>query len=145
MACDRIESDKKDRKWTCPSYYFGLGQTLAYLSFGFDEVGIWQCYDGNSLSDAEISCYENALIRIWEPIRSMVGSTSFKITNRNGKAEIQTETGKWQNGIGRYDPISGKNLFISVSSNQFLKSAPTVKAIREFLEIQKKEVWDNES
>jgi len=136
-----LKAIKKTRRGICPSYYFGLGQTLAYLSFGFDEVAIWQCYDGNTLDDTEISCYENALTRIWQPIRPIVGNTYFKIIKNNGKTRIQTETGRWQDGIGRLDPSTGKHLFISVSDNPFL-NAPTVKAIREFLELQKKEKWD---
>ena len=136
-----LKAIKRTERGMYPSYYFGLGQTLAYLSFGFDEIAIWQCYDGLTLKDAEIFSYELALTRIWQPLRPIVGSTYFKIVTNNGKTRIQTETGIWQDGIGRYDPSSGKHLFISASGNPFL-NAPTANAIREFLEIQKKEKWD---
>ena len=82
---------KRASKRISPSYYRGLGQSLAYLSFGFDEVAIWQCFDGVTLSDEDIFKYDNALARIRAPIREFVGRTCFKIITNGGKLRIQSE------------------------------------------------------
>ena len=60
MRAVELKFIRKTRKGIKPSYYFGLGQTLAYLSFGFNQVAIWQCFDGESLTDEEIDNYNYA-------------------------------------------------------------------------------------
>lgn len=152
----QIRKKEKTYKRISPSYYYGLGQTLAYLSFGFDEVAIWQCFDSSTLNDDEIFSYNDALIKIRTPIRHLVGSTFFKIINENGKLRMESELWKdgnrgFKGGIGAYQEKIGKYLIRSVSYNPFLpQQTPeeillnsNVKAIREFLEIQKSDVWEN--
>ena len=141
---------KKINNRLTPSYYFGLGQTLGYLSFGFNEVAMWQCFDGTNISDDEIFYYDNALTRIRSPIDGVVGKTCFRLLNCNDEIRIQTamfspkdEKRFWQDGIGGYDEKTKTYRITSTSDNPFLGNRdPRVGAIREFLEKQKNELWD---
>src|SRR3990172_9684353 len=85
-----LKAIKKTREGISPSYYLGLGQTLAYLSFGFNEVAIWQCFDGTTLTDDEIQRYDSALSRIRNPLSPLVGKTCFRILTDKEKLRIQT-------------------------------------------------------
>jgi len=156
-----LKAIKKKHRRILPSYYFGLGQTLAYLSFGFDEVAIWQCFDASTLSDEEIFKYNDAFTRIRLPLRRFVGTTYFKITaTEKGKLGIQTARSpdndrSWQNGIGISLP-TGKQGIRCVSCNPLLRkvepqegifqfddnNAQRVNTVRKFLEIQKAKLWD---
>jgi hypothetical protein len=159
---------KKDKNGISPSYYFGLGQTFAYLLYGVDEIALWQCFDGNSMTDKEIFDYNDALGKIRAPIEYFLDATYFKILKEEQKLRIQTavfyrygerEWREWQDGIGIYQPKTGEFRVTCGSSNPFLvpfqTSAGTlsfnqnvvdrVKAVREFLEMQKTELWDNEN
>jgi len=155
---------KKTEKGISPSYYVGLGQTFAYLSYGVNEVALWQCFDGNLMSDKEIYDYNDALGKIRFPIEHLVDVTYFKILTKEQKPQMQTEVfylngeRKWQNGIGIYQQQTGQYKWTCKSSNPFLipYQTPTgifsfnqniinrVKTVREFLELQKIELWDNE-
>lgn len=156
-----LKAIKKTEKRFSSPYYIGLRQTFAYLSYGVDEVALWQCFDGNSMTDKEISEYNNALGMIRAPIKHFVDLTYFKILTEKQKPRIQTVIfengqGKWKDGIGRYQQLTGKYEVRCKSSNPFLKPFPTptgissfnpkiikrVKAVREFLELQKTNVWD---
>ena len=140
-----------------------MGQTFAYLSYGIDEVALWQCFDGNSMIDEEIFDYTDALEKIRAPIKRFMDATKFKILNEEQNPRIQTEVfyrqGKreWQDGIGTYQQETGKYRWTCKSFNPFLRPFQTpkgifsfnqnvvrkIKAVRQFLEIQKTEIWDN--
>ncbi len=159
-----LKAIKKTKKGISSPYYVGLGQTLAYLSYGMDEVALWQCFDGDSMNDEEIFDYNDAFTKIRAPIEHFVDATHFKILNEEQKPRIQTEvfppTGarKWQDGIGIYQQLTGKYKLNWKSFNPLLTpfQMPTgifsfnqniinrVKAVREFLELQKTKLWDNE-
>ena len=160
-----LKAIKKTRNRISPSYYLGLGQTLAYLSYGMDEVALWQCFDGNSMTDKEIFDYNDALGKIRTPIQQFVDATYFKILTEERKCRIQTvvfnrekRTREWQDGIGIYQQETGKYRWRCTSSNPILISFQSpagvfrfnqeivnrVMAVREFLELQKIELWDNE-
>jgi hypothetical protein len=161
------KTERKTKKEISSPYYIGLGQTFAYLSYGIDEVALWQCFDGNSMTDKEIFDYNDALGKIRAPIESFVDATYFKILNEEQNPKIQTavfyrngekQWREWQNGIGIHQPETGEYRFTCGSSNPFLKpfQTPTgifpfnqnivnrVRAVRAFLELQKTELWDNE-
>lgn len=143
-----------------PSYYTGIGQALSYHSYGIDGVALWHCFDGNSMSDREISDYYHALGKIRAPIESFMDLTFIKITPRG---KIQTavfndstgENCKWFDGIGIVLP-NGEYKFSCTSLNPFLTPFPTkdgifyfnqdivnrVRVVREYLELQKTDVWD---
>lgn len=157
-----LKAIKKTKKRFSSPYYVGLGQTLAYLLYGVDEVALWQCFDGNSMTDKDIFDYNDALGRIRAPIEHFVDVTYFKILNEEQKPRMQTEVfyrnreRKWQDGIGIYQQQTGEYKFSCKSSNPFLIPFPTptgifsfnkkiinrVKTVREFLELQKTKVWD---
>ena len=156
-----LKAIKKTEKGFSSPYYIGLGQTLAYLLYGVDEVALWQCFDGNSMTDKEIEEYNNAMGKIRAPIEHFVDLTYFKILTEKQKPRIQTVTfengqRKWQDGIGIYQPLTGKYRWRCKSSNPFLIPFQTpegifsfhqniinrVKAVREFLELQKTTLWD---
>lgn len=159
-----LKAIKKTIKRISPSYYWGLGQTFAYLSYGVDEVALWQCFDGNSMTDKEIFDYNDALGKIRAPIEQFVDVTYFKILTNQHKPRIQTAVfhpnspREWQDGIGIYQQQTGYYKWTCKSSNPFLTSFQTptgifsfnqniidrVNAVRNFLELQKNEVWDNE-
>jgi hypothetical protein len=96
---------KVTKKGIRPSYYEGLDQALAYLSFGFHQVALWCCFDGNALTDKEIDEYYDAFNKIRTPIRWFVDSTYFKIGGSREQPRIETEvftpsSRRWQLGIG---------------------------------------------
>ena len=118
------------------------------------------------MTDKEIFDYNDALGKIRAPIENFVDATYFKILNEEQKPRIQTavfyQNGKkqwrqWQDGIGIYQPETGEYKVSCGSSNPFLIPFQTpvgiftfnqnvinrVRAVREFLERQKIEVWDN--
>jgi len=158
-----LKAIKKTKKRISPSYYFGIGQAFSYLSYGVDEVALWQCFDGNSMTDKEISDYYRALGKIRALIPHFVDLTFIRILNEKQKFQIQTATFSsneekctWSDGIGIYQQQTGKYKFSCKSSNPFLIPFPTptgifsfnkkiinrVKTVREFLELQKTKVWD---
>lgn len=159
-----LKAIRKTKKGISPPYYSGLGQTFAYLLYGVDEVALWQCFDGNSMTDEEIFDYNDALGKIRAPIERFVDATFFKILIEEKKPRIQTEVfgpngkRKWQDGIGIYQQHTGKYQWTCKSSNPFFMpfQTPTgifsfnpkiinrVKAVREFLELQKTKLWDTE-
>lgn len=159
------KTKKGTRKELSSPYYVGLGQTFAYLSYGIDEVALWQCFDGNSMTDNEIYEYNDTLGKIREPIKCFVDATYFKILNEGQKPRIQTsvyykkderEWREWKDGVGIYRQETGMYHWECHSSNPFLIPFQTsegyftfnqdivtrVKVVREFLEKQKTEVWD---
>jgi hypothetical protein len=159
------KTKKGTRKELSSPYYVGFGQTFAYLSFGIDEVALWQCFDGNSMIDNEIYDYNDAMGKIREPLRQFVDLTYFKILNEGKKPRIQTsvyykneerEWREWKDGVGIYQQETGIYDWKCHSSNPFLIPFQTregkfsfnqeivtrVKAVREFLESEKTEVWD---
>lgn len=161
MRAIEIKYIKKRERRINQSYYVGLGQTLAYLSFGFHQVAIWLCFDKHSLTDKEIFRYNDAFTKIRTPLKEIVDATYFRIINKEQKPLMQTPTRYkngtrgWKNGIGKYEPKTGKFTIRWISFNPLLKtSTPTnifefkendvnqAKAIREFLELQRPEVWD---
>jgi hypothetical protein len=157
-----LKAIKKTKKGISPSYYIGLGQTFAYLSYGVDEVALWQCFDGDSMTDKEIFDYNEALGKLRAPIRHFVDATYFKIVAEEKKPIIKMAVfypngqRKWREGIGIYQQNSGKYKWECKSSNPFLTPFQTpkgifsfnpsitnrVKVIRKFLELQKTGVWD---
>lgn len=157
-----LKAIKKSNNSISPSYYTGIGQALAYHSYGMDEVALWHCFDGNSMNDKEISEYYRALGKIRVPIEMFMDLTFIKITaERKIQTAVFHDTGEiceWFDGIG----IAQTNRlykFSSTSANPFLKPFPRnnglfyfnqdvvnrVKAVREYLELQKTNVWDKES
>jgi len=158
-----LKAIRKTKKGFSSPYYIGLGQTFAYLSYGMDEVALWQCFDGDSMTDKEIFDYNDAFSKIRAPIEHFVDATHFKILNEERKPRIQTEVfyngeRKWQDGIGIYQQQTGKYKVTCKSSNPLLTpfQTPTgifsfnqdiinrVKAVREFLELQKTKLWEKE-
>ena len=157
-----LKAIKKTEKGISPSYYLGLGQTFAYLSYGVDEVALWQCFDANSMTDKEIFDYNDALGKIRKPIEQFVDVTFFKIRTDKQKPKMQTEvfhrneTREWQDGIGIYEKQARHYRWMCKSYNPFLTHFQTpagifsfnqniinrVSAVREFLELQKSEVWE---
>jgi len=88
-----------------PSYYRGLDQALAYLSFGFHQVALWCCFDGNALSDEVIDRYFDAFNKIRTPLGWFVDSTYFRIKGSGEKPQVETKVFTssvrgWQPGIG---------------------------------------------
>jgi hypothetical protein len=168
-TCRAIElkAIKKKKELISPSYYFGVGQALAYLAYGMDEVALWQCSDGKSMTDEEISDYYRALTRLWTPIEHLLDVTYLKITIEKQKSKIQTATFRnrekcrWSDGIGIHDLETGKYIHRGGSSNPFRLGYYTtsegipvpfntdivnrVNTIREFLERQKIDVWDKKT
>lgn len=162
MRAVEIKVIRKTRKGVRPSYYFGLGQTLAYLSFGFQQVAIWQCFDGDSLTDKEIYEYNDAFTKIRAPIGSFLDATYFRILNMGQKLRIQTSTyyhgrpRKWNDGIGIHIPQTGEFRMRWNSFNPFRKTLQTssgifvfdasvrkqVGTIYEFLESQREKLWE---
>lgn len=142
-----------------PSYYRGIDQALAYLHFGFPQVGLWQCFDGDTMDDKEIVEYNNAFEKIVFPLKPYLETTFFRIINVNKKLKIQTrvfynfeKTWCWKDGIGI--PING-NYLMRWTSNNFLVSSfqtlkgttqidpeisKSAKTIYKFLEQQRK-LW----
>ena len=158
-----IKAIKKTKNGLSRSYYHGLGQTLAYLSYGVEEVALWQCFDGNSMTDKEIFDYNDALGKIRAPIEHFVDLTFFKIINENQNLRIRTViypkdggTREWKDGIGIYQEETGTFRWRCKSSNPFIAPFQTrkgimsfnpnivrnVKTVRQFLELQKTEIWD---
>lgn len=154
---------KKTKKGISPSYYFGIGQAFSYLAYGMDEVALWQCFDGESMTDKEISDYYRALGKIRALIPQFVDLTFLKIQNRKQKFQIQTaifgpneEKCTWSDGIGIHQKETGEYRFTCQSFNPFLHGIRTqigistfpknivngVRIVREFLEAQKNELWD---
>ena len=160
-----IKVIKKTRNGLSRSYYHGLGQTLAYLSYGVDEVGLWHCFDGDSLTDKEIFEYNYALGMIRAPIEQFVDLTNFKISRENQQLRIKSgiivnnEIRTWKDGVGIYQPENRTFKWRCKSSNPFLKPFSSkggifyfnqnvvrkVGAVRQFIELQKTEVWDKEN
>jgi hypothetical protein len=158
-----LKAIKKTDNSISPSYYTGIGQALSYHSYGIDEVALWHCFDGKSMSDKKISDYYRALGKIRAPIESFMDLTFIKITT---EGKIQTavfddstgEICKWFDGIGIFQ-ANGAYRFSCTSLNPFLTPFRTkdgifyfnqdivnkVRAVREYLELQKTEVWDKES
>jgi hypothetical protein len=104
------------------------------------------------MSDKEIFDYNDALDKIRVPIEQFVDATKFKILNEEQKPRIQTEVyyrngdRQWDYGVGIYHQEIGAYRFTCVSSNPMFSFNQSivnrVKAVRGFLEIQKKELWD---
>ncbi len=143
-------TDREGRERIMPSYYLGLGQTLAYLSFGFDEVALWQCFDASSIKDySKIFRYNDAFEEIRSPMRDIVGRTCLKIAT-DGENKIQHLTiidnkPKWEDNIGK--KISeGLYSMRCVSPNPLLDDtnkmfSQKAKASRKIFEKQKTK-WD---
>lgn len=155
MRAVEIKVIRKNRKRIMPSYYFGIGQTLAYLSFGFKQVALWQCFDGESLTDKEIFEYNYALMKTRIPLLSFLCVTYFRIVTEKQKLRIQTRifyqnTSEWKDGIGIFIPETGEFSMTWDCRNPFLQSNPIistrvrkqVNTIYEFLELQRKNLWD---
>ena len=79
MRAVELKVIKKGKRCIRPSYYVGIGQTLAYLSFGFPQVALWLCFNGDSLEDKEILEYNSAFEKIVAPLKDFMGTTFFKI------------------------------------------------------------------
>ena len=158
-----LKAIRKTKKRISPSYYFGIGQAFSYLAYGMDEVALWQCFDGKSMTDKEISDYYRALGKIRALIAHFVDLTFIKILNEKQKFQIQTATFSsneekctWSDGIGIYRKETEEYKFTCQSFNPFLLGFPTrngtfsfpknivngVRTVREFLELQKTNVWD---
>jgi len=153
-----LKAIKKTNDRISPSYYFGIGQAFAYLAYGMDEVALWQCFDANSMTDREISDYYRALGKIRAPIECLIDTTFIKILVEKQKIRIQTaifglngEIGTWSDGIGiRRD---GEYKWTCRSYNPFLVRnsrfdqdvVNKVKTVREFLELQRTEIWDGKN
>ena len=115
-----------------PSYYQGIGQTLAYLHFGFPQVALWQCFDGNTMEDSEIYEYNSAFEKIVFPIKPYLDTTFFKIICTEKELRIQTRlfnnfknTTWWEDGIGV--PMNGDYLIRWTSSNLLVGGFNTAK------------------
>jgi len=159
MRAVEIKVVKETKKGIRPSYYIGLGQALAYLSFGFPQVALWLCYDGNSLDDSKIYEYNDAFSEIRQPIKNLLDVTYFKILREKEALHIKTglynQHGRWwQSGVGI--PQNGRNKISWVSVNPFLNPfysldgqlklinpeiRKRVETIYEFLKEQRK-LWD---
>ena len=121
-----------------PSYYVGIGQTLAYLSFGFPQVALWLCFDGDSMTDKEIYEYNDAFAKIIFPLKPFVATTFFKINQNSEALSIQERLWEndrfwWENAIG-VPSVGGKNLIRWNSSNLFVSGFQTEKGFMEFSE-----------
>ena len=154
MRAVEIKVVKGTRRGIRPSYYVGLGQALAYLSFGFPQVALWQCYDGNSLHDSEIFKYQDAFGKTRAPIQNIVDATFFKISS--AKQGLRFETGFfspfrrwWEQGIGK--PQNGKHAITWVSVNPLLKGlysltgddvSRRIVALNEYLQEQRT-LWES--
>ena len=157
-----LKAIKKTENSISPSYYTGIGQAFGYHSYGIDEVALWQCFDGNSMTDKEISDYYRALGKIRAPIENFMDLTFIKITTEGKKFKIKTavfdstgEICKWFDGIG-IAQANGEYKFSCTSLNPYLTPfrrqdgifyfnqgiISRVRAVREYLELQKTEVWD---
>ncbi len=146
---------KNKNKKIIPSYYLGVGQALAYLSFGFKQVALWQCFDGNSLTDSEIFEYNHALSKIRNPLHPFLCATYFKIITEREKPRIQTRIfynnrpTQWKDGIGIFLPKYGEFKMKWNCFNPFIKFISPIhqdineqaKTIYEFLEFQKDKLW----
>ncbi len=156
MRAIEIKWIKKRKKRITPSYYLGVGQTLAYLSFGFKQVALWQCFDGESLTDNEIFEYNAALTKIRNPLHPFLCATYFKIDkDQTNKPRIQTRIfqsnrpSKWEDGIGIFLPKIGEYKMMWNCFNPFIKHISPVHQnineqahiIYEFLELQKSNLW----
>jgi hypothetical protein len=154
-----IKVIKETKRGVRPSYYLGLGQALAYLSFGFPQVALWLCYDGNSLDDRKIYEYNDAFTKIRQPVVDLLDVTYFKILREKEGLLIETGLYKgslrwWERGIGI--PQNEGNRITWVSINPFLNQFYSLKGefrlitseirkrvetIYEFLKEQRK-LWD---
>lgn len=120
-----------------PSYYVGIDQTLAYLSFGFSQVALWLCFDGDSIPDQEIYQYNDAFSKIVLPIKQYIDTTFFKVSDSEKGPRIKgnriwfDQKSQWGNGIGI--PINGTNSTTWNSSNPFLKGFQTKEGLRLFM------------
>lgn len=148
------------KKGISSSYYRGLDQALAYLSFGFHQVALWCCFDGNALSDEEIDRYHDAFNKIRTPIRWFVDATYLRIKGSREKPQVETKvftpSGRgWQPGIGI--PQGSTYRIGWQSFNPFLRRvySPTgepwvikpeirrqVEVIHQFLKEQKTRIWN---
>jgi hypothetical protein len=157
-----LKAIKMTEKGVSSSYYHGLGQTLAYFSYGFEEAGLWHCFDGDSMTDREISKYNFALGLIRAPIDRLVDLTFFRILKKEEELKIETvaidrnNIREYRDGVGIYQPDKGTYLWRCKSYNPFLSPSVSkegvfsfdeevvkrVKVVRQFLELQKKKVWD---
>jgi hypothetical protein len=115
-----------------PSYYRGIDQALAYLHFGFPQVGLWQCFDGDTMQDKEIVEYNNAFEKIVFPLKDYLETTFFRILRAEKKLKIQTrifynleKTWRWEDGIGV--PINGNYLMRWTSNNPLVSGFKTSK------------------
>jgi len=160
MRAVELKLIKKTRKGIRPSYYEGLDQALAYLSFGFHQVALWLCFDGNTLTDKEIHEYNDAFEMIRASIYRLVDATFFRVTTNSGHLHIETELFNqqrvpprwWQIGIG-IPTNASYNLIKWTSMNPFMMNSyfpkderwettmKKVKAIHEFMKGQRK-IWD---
>jgi hypothetical protein len=153
-----LKAIRKTKDGISPPYYFGIGQALSYLAYGMDEVALWQCFDGKSMTDKEISDYYRALGKI-RALIPCLDLTFIKILNEKQKLQIQTATFglndeicNWSDGIG-IQIRDGEYRWRCESYNPFLMGnfgfkpsiVNRVKKVREFLELQKTEKWNKEA
>lgn len=155
MRAIELKWIKKINSKITPTYYLGVGQTLAYLSFGFKQVALWQCFDGNSLTDDEIFEYNDALTKIRNPLHPFLCVTYFKIITEGKTFRIQTRIfgrnrpSQWKDGIGILLPKYGEHKIKWSCFNPFIKFISPIhqdiyeqaNTIYEFLEFQKNNLW----
>ncbi len=158
MSAVELKLIRRCERCLKPSYYVGIGQTLAYLSYGFPQVALWLCFDGDSMEDKEIYEYNDAFAKIIFPLKQFVATTFFKINKSEDGIEIKErlfegESSWWEQAIG-VQTAEGKNLIRWNSSNHLVSGfqtngglaqlAPAIsnraRTIYRFLEGQK-EIW----
>lgn len=105
MRAIELKVIRKHKRSLRPSYYRGIGQTLAYQSYGFPQVALWLCFDGDSMEDKEIYEYNEAFSKIIFPLKSFIGTTFFKILRSWQTLKMQNrlwngEKSWWESGIG---------------------------------------------
>jgi hypothetical protein len=157
MRAVELKVIRKYKQGIRPSYYQGIGQTLAYLSFGFPQVALWLCFDGDSMEDKEIYRYNDAFSKIIFPLKPFVATTQFKILSLGQTLKMQNriwngQKSWWENGIGL--PMNGTHSINWNASNLFLSGFRTpegpmqfaqetskpARTIYEFLKMQR-EFW----
>lgn len=136
MRAVELKVIRKGKQGIIPSYYRGIGQTLAYLSFGFPQVALWLCFDGDTMEDKEICDYNKAFGKIIFPLKSYVATTFFKIKRSEQGLKIQDRMWDtpdhwwWENGIGV--PMNGNYSINWNSNNLFLDGFQTLRGPAQF-------------
>jgi hypothetical protein len=136
MSAIELKLIKRCRQCLKPSYYVGIGQTLAYLSYGFPQVALWLCFDGDSMQDREIFEYNEAFSKIVFPLKQFLATTFFKINKNGDKLRIQErlfegESSWWEQRIG-VQTQHGKNLIRWNSSNHLVSGFQTDRGLTQF-------------